>query len=80
MLTTPALLCQVIPEDASTAEAEAHLVPGVVPGGWMVLGAGSGLRIKVVGRPFSARAGAPSNVVVEPAPEPLGSDAWEHPF
>jgi hypothetical protein len=80
VLTTPALLCQLTPSDASTGEPAAHLVPDIVPDGWMVLGTGNGLRIQVVGRPIGARAGAPTSVVVAPAPEPLGRDAWEHPF
>jgi len=77
-LTTPALLCQWV--DMQTGEPDAHIVEGIAPAGWMVLGSGNGLRIKLTGAPAGAMTGDPTKVVVEVAQAPLGSDAWEHSF
>jgi hypothetical protein len=78
-LTAPALVCRWI--DVRTQEAPAHLVTELVPGGWMVLGGGNGLVIKVTGEPAGARSGSEPTVVrVEPAPAPLAADAWQRSY
>jgi hypothetical protein len=78
LLAAPALLCQWI--DMTTREADPFLVPDIVPEGWMVLGTGNGLRIKVTGQPAGFKPATPAEIVVETAPAPLGPDAWAHPF
>jgi hypothetical protein len=78
MLRTTALLCQW--GGVTSGEAAAHVVSGLGPEGWMVLGASHGLRVKVTGRPVAARAGTPIAISAEQATAPLGADAWEQPF
>lgn len=77
-LTGPVLACRWF--DPTTDEAHAHLAPGVGPDGWIVLGSGNGLRVKITGQPPGSRIGAPTTVTAEPAPEPLGFDAWTTSF
>ena len=76
--TEPALLCQWI--DLPTREQDAYLVDDVAPRGWMILGSGPGLRVKVTGSPPGARSSEPTAVAVGPAPAPLGPNAWEISF
>jgi hypothetical protein len=77
-LTSPVLLCQWI--DAPTRGADPLMVPDIVPDGWIALGTGNGLRIKVSGQPAGFKPATPSEIAVETAPAPLGPDAWAHPF
>jgi hypothetical protein len=48
--------------------------------GWMVLGTGKCLRIKLTGRPEGLHEGEPTKIVAAPATTPLGTDAWKHSF
>lgn len=77
-LTAPVLLCKWL--DATAKEAAAHLVAELAPAGWMVLGTGNGLRIKLTGQPEGSHEGEPTAIVALPATAPLGADAWEHSF
>lgn len=77
-LTAPVLLCEWLA--ATTKEPAAHVVPELAPAGWMVLGTGNGLRIKLTGQPEGSHEGEPTKIVATPAAAPLGTDAWEHSF
>ena len=77
-LTAPVLLCEWL--DTTAKEAAAHLVAELAPAGWMVLGTGNGLRIKLTGQPEGSHEGEPTAIVALPAIAPLGADAWEHSF
>ena len=78
LLTTPALLCEWV--GVQTDEPMAYAVDGLGPAGWMALGAGNGLRVKVTGQPPGSRAGEPTKVTAVRAAAPLGNDAWETSF
>lgn len=78
MLSAPVLLCQWL--GATTGEPAAHLVEGLAPADWFVLGTGNGLRVKVTGSPAGAHTGRPPSVTAAPADAPLGHDAWERSF
>jgi hypothetical protein len=78
VLTTPALLCEWV--GAQTDEPMAYAVEGLGPTGWMALGTGNGLRVKVTGQPPGSRAGEPTKVTAVLAATPLGDDAWESSF
>lgn len=75
MLTTPALICKSTNVDPVFGENEPHIVAGIVPGSWIVLGAGNGLRIK------SETGGeSESGIRVESLVAPLSTNAWEQAF
>lgn len=77
-LTTPILACQLTNLEPVFGEDQPHVVPGIFPGRWLLLGAGNGLRINVVA---SSVGGDDAPVVrVEYSPEPVRTNAWEHPF
>lgn len=77
-LMTPILACQFATLESVFGEDQPHVVPGILPGRWLVLGAGNGLRIHVVA---SAVDSDDVPVVrVEYAPEPVRTNTWEHPF
>lgn len=78
VLMMPILACQLINVGPIFGEDQPHVVPGILPGQWLVLGAGNGLRIHVV---VSSIGGDEVPVVrVEHSPEPVRSNAWEHSF
>src|SRR3954471_18129524 len=68
-IVEPALICEWV--DVPTGEPKPHLVAELAPDGWMVLGGGNGLRVKLTGRPIGARAGQPAKMIVNPAVAPL---------
>jgi hypothetical protein len=74
----PVLVCQW--GDASATEAAAHVVAGLAPEGWMVLGSGNGLAVKVTGAPVGAREGDEAGVTATPASKPLEATAWQRSF
>jgi hypothetical protein len=77
-LATPALVCRTPNAEPVLGEDEPHTVPAVLPGHWLVLGPGNGLRIKMQVR--SVAGGKPPIVQVEPSRDRIEADAWEHPF
>ena len=77
-LTVPILACQPVNPEPAFGEDEPHIVPGILPGRWLVLGMGNGLRIKLAAHSIGSDE-AP-DVRVEVSPEPLGTDAWENSF
>jgi hypothetical protein len=76
-LPAPSLLCEW--QDATTPEVAALRTGEVAPRPWFALGSGNGLRIKVTGA-LPGTTGDATKVVSEPAPTPIGADAWQHPF
>ncbi len=78
VLTVPALACQLTYGEPVFGEDEPHVVAGILPGRWLVLGAGNGLRITITA---SSVGGHESPVVrVESSPDPVPTNAWEHAF
>jgi hypothetical protein len=77
-LAAPVLLCRWI--GLETREADPLLLPGLAPEGWMVLGSGNGLRVKVSGGLPEMAGGEPPSIQVESPPVPLDHHAWEKPF
>ena len=75
-LTMPALICKSTNVDPVFGEDEPHIVAGIIPGQWIVLGTGNGLRIKWE----SVTEGEPNSIQVEPLAAPLPTDAWEQAF
>lgn len=75
----PALLCAPEPP-LQTDELTVYAVDGIGPRGWLALGSGNGLRVRVTGRPPFAQAGDPSKVVTESAAMPLALDIWKTEF
>jgi len=78
VLPAPALICQFIENQAIFAEDEPHLVTGLLQGRWIVLGAGDGLRIKLV---VNADTGEEVLTLhAADSAERVESDSWEHSF
>ncbi len=75
----PWLVCEWLPPVPRTSPG-AHRIPGLVPDGWLVLGAGNGLRAKITGSPSAQFRGQPTKVVTEVAPAPVAPDGWKRPF
>lgn len=75
-LTTPILACQLTNLEGVFGEDQPHVVPGILPGQWLVLGAGNGLIIKVTAS--SVKADDMPVVRVEYSPELVRTNAWEH--
>ena len=78
LLARPALACQSLDPQSVFGEDEPHLVAGILPGRWIVLGGGNGLRIKVEAN--SVGEGELPVLRAEDSEEPLREDAWEHSF
>ena len=78
VLTTPALACQPTNVEPVFGEDEPHVVAGILPGRWLVLGAGNGLRIKVAASSVDGE--ETPTVQVEYSPELIRTNAWEHSF
>lgn len=78
LLTTPVLACQPINVEPVFGEDEPHVVAGILPGRWLVLGAGNGLRIKVTANSVGGE--ETPTVQVEYSPDLIRTDAWEHSF
>jgi hypothetical protein len=74
-IPAPMMLCQWT--DPGAVEVAAHLLPQLVPGEWMLLGARAGVIVKVVGRPEGAQEGDPTGLEVIAASERSELDAWE---
>jgi hypothetical protein len=77
-LPGPVLLCEWV--DPTLTEAAAHLVPALAPPGWMVLGSGNGLAVKLTGRPPGAHRGPDSAVAIVPTPARLEPTTWDRSF
>jgi len=77
ILPAPALICQFIENQTIFAEDEPHLVPGLLQGRWIVLGAGDGLRIKLV---VGAAAREMLTVHAAKPAERVESDSWTQSF
>lgn len=78
LLITPTLACRPINVEPVFGEDEPHVVAGIIPGRWIVLGAGNGLKIKVASN--SVNGDEVPIVRVEFSPEPVRTNAWEHSF
>lgn len=77
VLTMPALACQLPNAEPVFGEDEPHAVAGILPGRWIILGPGNGLRIRVT----NLGGGEIADVIqVDHSVEPVQVDAWEHPF
>ena len=82
-LSRPVLACQFPEVEGVFGEGEPHVISGVVPGTWLLLGAGNGLRIQVQrGAPAPGdEAGDQAPVVrLDHATRPITPDAWERSF
>lgn len=82
-LSRPVLACQFPEVERTFGEGEPHVISGVLPGTWLLLGAGNGLRIHVQGGAAAPgdEAGKEAEVVrLEHTTEPIGPDAWERSF
>ena len=77
-LVTPVLACKSTSMESEFGEQGPHIVPGLIPGRWIVLGEGNGIRIKI--KITSANDEEPSAIQVYPSREPIRADAWEHSF
>jgi hypothetical protein len=77
-LITPILACQLTNLEPAFGEEEPHVVPGVIPGRWLVLGPGNGLRFKLESSSISRE--EPPVVRVELSSEPVRADAWKYSF
>ncbi len=75
MLTTPILACQLTNLEPVFGEDQPHVIPGILPGRWLVLGAGNGLRINVVAS--SVNGDEMPVVRMEYSPEPVRTNAWQ---
>jgi hypothetical protein len=74
---TPFLVCQSTNVQPIFGEDEPHLVAGILPGLWLVLGAGNGLKIKIENNPDDQNSPA---IQVESLPDPVRIDSWEQSF
>ncbi len=77
-LAAPALVCRSSNARPEFGEDEPHVVEGVLPGPWLILGPGDGLRIKVditsvTGRP-------PPEVHVQQSRDRIEPDTWKEGF
>jgi hypothetical protein len=78
LLSISALVCQPTNGEPVFGEDEPHVTAGILPGRWIVLGAGNGLKISVSA---SAVGGDEVPVVrVEYSSEPVRTNAWERSF
>ena len=77
-LIEPIIACQSINKVLTFGEEEPHMVSGILPGRWIVLGAGNGLRIKIT--TSSLDGGNLPGIRVEPSPEPVLTSAWKRAF
>lgn len=78
VLTMPALACRFDNVEPVFGEDEPHVVDGILPNRWLVLGAGNGLRIKVTSDVTGEKEFP--DVQVEFALEPVRIGAWENSF
>lgn len=78
VLPMPGLACQSTNADPVFGEDEPHVVAGILPGRWLVLGAGNGLRIKLEAN--SVNGGEPPAIRVEVSPDLVPINAWEQSF
>jgi hypothetical protein len=83
LLDAPALACRALHGDPpyetpDFGEDEPHTVPGVLPGRWIVLGVGYGLRFRVDAH--SVGGGEPPDVRVARSAAPVPLDTWERSF
>jgi hypothetical protein len=78
VLPAPALVCQLVEKQALFGEDEPHLVTGLLQGRWIVLGAGDGLRIKLVVN--SVGGGEVLTVHAANSAERVESDSWKQSF
>ncbi|HXQ70219.1 MAG TPA: hypothetical protein VN844_07010 [Pyrinomonadaceae bacterium] len=76
IISTPSLVCKTTNVDPLFGEDEPHVVDGILPGSWIVLGAGNGLRIKWE----SVTESGPTSIQVEALATPLPTNAWEQAF
>jgi hypothetical protein len=76
--TRPALLCQSV--GARPSELDPYVVDELAPSGWLPLGSGNGLRVRMTGRPAGARAGDDLKITAKVADAPLGVNAWDQSF
>ena len=78
VLPAPAFVCQLIENQAIFGEDEPHLVSGFLEGRWIVLGAGDGMRIKLVTN--SVRGEEVFTVHPANSDERVENDSWERSF
>jgi hypothetical protein len=78
-LPGPALVCQSSNAQPEYGQDEPHVVRGVLPGHWLILGPGNGLRIKVDIRSVTG-GGPPPEVHVEPSRDRIEADTWKEGF
>ena len=78
-LAAPALVCRSPNPYPDFGEDEPHVVDGVLPGPWLILGRGDGLRIRVDATSVDG-SGPPPAVRVEPSRDRIGADAWQTSF
>ena len=77
-LVAPALACRSSNASPDFGEDEPHVADGVLPGPWLILGAGHGLRIKI--DMTSVTGHPPPAVRVEPSRDRIEADAWQTAF
>lgn len=77
-LAVPALVCRSSNAQPVFGEDEPHVVEGILPGPWLILGPGDGLRIKIDAT--SVTGDRPPAVHLEPSRDRIGADAWQTAF
>jgi hypothetical protein len=75
-LTAPALACRSSNASPNFGEDEPHVVGGVLPGPWLILGPGNGLRIRVDITSVTGD-GPPPEVHVQPSSDRIEADTWK---
>jgi hypothetical protein len=75
---TPVLACQTTNVEPEFGEDEPHVVPRILPGSWIMLGGGNGLRIRIEAK--GVRGKTVPAVNLELSPEPVEVHTWQHPF
>lgn len=78
VLSMPVLICQLSNNEPVFGEDAPHVVGSVLPGWWIVLGQGNGLRIEVETDPINVE-NAPV-VRINNAAEQVQTNAWERSF
>jgi hypothetical protein len=73
---TSAVICRPVKREPQFGEDEPHLVGGILPGRWLVLGAGNGLRIRTN---LSGQGRLPS-WDIEYSSVPIQADSWQNSF
>lgn len=75
----PLFACGGLDPEPRFGEDGPHALSGILPGSWIVLGAGNGLRISSEGTSVDAR-GAPPTIRVELSSDRIETGAWDAPL